>query len=30
MIKDINKKDLGYYLQRHNSDIEDMSFMFFE
>lgn len=28
--QNINKKDLGYYLQRHNSDIEDMSFMFFE
>lgn len=28
--QNINKKDLGYYLQRHNSDVEDMSFMFFE
>ena len=26
----IKRFDLGYYLQRHNSDIEDMAFMFFE
>lgn len=28
--QNIKKFDLGYYLQRHNSDIEDMAFMFFE
>ena len=26
----IQKNDIGFYLQRHNTDIDDMSFLFFE